>query len=110
MIRDLFRRHGLPPVQLNASGSIATTIRLATNGLGISMLPPIAIQAELAAGTLHLVDTSFAPPKLVYASVYSAPPVNPLAEVIADMARSVAEENTLDRSVGQAQWGFQSNQ
>lgn len=92
MIKDLFRGRDLPPVRLNASGSLATTIRLAINGMGVSMLPPIAIERELKEGLLHIFETDFSPPELHYMSIYPETPLNPLAEIISDMARSVAAE------------------
>jgi len=92
MIKDLFRGRDLPPVRLNASGSLATTIRLAINGMGVSMLPPIAIERELKEGLLHVFETDFAPPKLHYTSIYPATPLNPLAEIISDMAQSIATD------------------
>ncbi|MBT3358326.1 MAG: LysR family transcriptional regulator [Rhodospirillales bacterium] len=90
MIKDLFRGRNLPPVRLNASGSLSTTIRLAVNGMGVSMLPPITIERELKEGLLHVFETDFSPPELHYTSIYPATPLNPLAEIISDMARSIA--------------------
>lgn len=92
MIKELFRGRDLPPVRLNASASLTTTIKLAVNAMGVSLLPRIAIEAELKEGLLHLFETDFSPPDLQYVSIYPATPLNPLAEIVSDMARSVAAD------------------
>ncbi|MFV2091547.1 MAG: LysR substrate-binding domain-containing protein, partial [Hyphomicrobiales bacterium] len=90
MIKELFRGRDLAPVRLNASASLATTIRLAVNAMGVALLPPVAIERELKAGHLHLFETDFSPPDLQYVAIYPATPLNPLAEIISDKARSIA--------------------
>lgn len=92
MIRELFRGRDVRPVRLNASGSLATTIRLAVKGMGVSMLPPIAIQKELADGLLQAFETDFSPPDLHYVAVYRETPLDPLAEIVSAMAREIADE------------------
>ena len=92
MIRDLFRGAGMRPVRLNASASLPTTIRLAVKGLGVSMLPPIAIQKELEEGLLHRFETDFSPPELPYVAIYRETPLNPLAEIVSQLACVVAGE------------------
>lgn len=90
LIKDMFRGLDIPPVRLNASASLTTTIRLTVNGMGVSMLPPIAIKSELADGRLHIFETDSVPPALTYIAIYPATPLNPIAEVIARMAQDSA--------------------
>ena len=52
ILRGLMRAPGLPPVSLNASTSLATVVRLAVDGLGVAVIPPVIVQPELDAGAL----------------------------------------------------------
>jgi DNA-binding transcriptional LysR family regulator len=98
MIKDLFRGPDLPPVRLNASGSLSTTIRLTVDGFGVSAIPPMAIQRELDEGLLHIFKTNFDLPDLHYIAIHPASPLNPVASIIAGMAREVAAEASRGRA------------
>ncbi len=86
MLRDMFRGLDAPSVRLNASGSLFVSTRMAEMGLGIALLPPVAIRSELESGQLQILDTDFSSPALDYFGIYQSTPRNPIAEHVIRMA------------------------
>src|SRR6202051_2091671 len=57
IVRSLFNRPDLPPIQLHARASLATVIHMAIEGLGIAVIPTAIVENELAGGRLQLLST-----------------------------------------------------
>ena len=57
-IIDWFRTGGVHPERINVCNSLATIIKLTTEGIGLSLLSPVALQSELDAGQLRVVATT----------------------------------------------------
>ncbi|MGE0800093.1 MAG: LysR family transcriptional regulator [Lautropia sp.] len=53
------------------SNSLATTINMAVNGIGLAVLPAVAVQRELREGSLHVLNVSPAFPPTSYAAISS---------------------------------------
>lgn len=65
---------GIPPI--SNSNSLATIMRLATDGLGIALLPRAILKEHLAAGKLEVLDVDLEFPPLAFHAVYADHPVH----------------------------------
>lgn len=91
LIRSLFNRPDLPPVNLNTSASLATVVRLALEGIGLAVMPLDIVRQELADGRLELIKTDVSVPDLSFSASWLASP-DPLAvELVAEIAVRIAQ-------------------
>jgi DNA-binding transcriptional LysR family regulator len=90
-VRELFNRPDLPPVRLHASASLATVIRLATEGLGIAVIPAAIVENELADGRLQYLETDFSIQPLTFMASWLASPDSIAVERVAGLAAQIAQ-------------------
>ncbi len=83
---------GLAPVISN-SNSLATIIRLAREGIGITPLPRAILSEALEEGSLELLDVTPTFPPLLLHAVFADNPDNMVPSVLAQMARDIALGN-----------------
>jgi len=69
---DWFLSAGVQPLRVSTCNSNAAMVRLAANGLGITVLPPILCNAELAAGLLRPIRVRPKFPLVTMAAVFVA--------------------------------------
>ncbi|KAB0266422.1 LysR family transcriptional regulator [Microvirga brassicacearum] len=81
---------GIEDPTIYNSNSLATIIRLAKDGIGVTPLPTVIVRDHLEAGTLVALDVQPAFPPLVFYAVYSDHPDNLIPAVVARMAQEVA--------------------
>ena len=93
-VRSLFNRPDLPPIRLHASASLATVIHMATEGLGIAVIPTAIVENELADGRLQLLSTDLKIPPLTFSASWLASPDTLAVELVADLAAKIAQEST----------------
>ena len=93
-VRSLFNRPDLPPIRLHASASLATVIHMATEGLGIAVIPTSIVENELADGRLQLLSTDLKIPPLTFSASWLASPDTLAVELVADLAGKIAQEST----------------
>lgn len=94
IVRSLFNRPDLPSIRLHASASLATVIRMATDGIGVAVIPTAIVQRELAEGQLNLLATDLQVPTLTFAASWLASPDTLAAELVADFAVKLAQGET----------------
>jgi DNA-binding transcriptional LysR family regulator len=94
---------GIEDPTIYNSNSLATIIRLAQDGIGITPLPKVIVRDQLAAGTLMQLDVTPAFPPLSFHAVYSDHPDNLISAVVAQMAQEVAHSFSLAQTDG-ASW------
>ncbi|MFL9925797.1 LysR family transcriptional regulator [Herbaspirillum lusitanum] len=96
VIERLFSNSERGALHINCIASVATMIRLATDGFGIAAVPPAIIQRELNEETLHLlrVDTEF--PALTLIACFRTDHDNPLTETVARIAQETASDFALN--------------
>ena len=90
-LRDLFAGHKPPRIFANAS--LSSTVRMVLDRIGIGLVAPAAIQAELARGDLVLLDAAPGLDPLVFTASWRESPGAPLAAAIAAMAQAVASSD-----------------
>ncbi len=73
-VRTLFSRHDLPPVRLHASASLSTVVHMATEGLGIAVIPAAIVSGELASGRLAVIETNTHIPDLPFYAAWTSTP------------------------------------
>jgi DNA-binding transcriptional LysR family regulator len=94
IVRSLFNRPDLPAIRLHASASLATVIRMATDGIGVAVIPTAIVERELAEGQLNLLTTDLQVPTLTFSASWLASPDTLAAERVADLAVQLAQEET----------------
>ncbi|MEQ8967510.1 MAG: LysR family transcriptional regulator [Azospirillaceae bacterium] len=85
MIAEMFREAGMSPGRFVWSGSLATSIRMVLDGLGVGVLPPAVVSDHLAEGRLLLVEGPGPLPDLDYTCSWPVTPQNGLVPLLADM-------------------------
>lgn len=95
-----FHRPGINDARLHTA-SLATLIRLASDGVGIAALPAAIIRREIADGTLQVLNVLQPFPPLSLHACYLETEDRPLPALIAAMAREVADAycRTLDPAI-----------
>lgn len=91
IVRSLFNRPDLPAIRLHASASLATVIRMATDGIGVAAIPTAIVERELAEGQLNLLTTNLQVPTLTFAASWLASPDTLAVELVADLAVKLAQ-------------------
>lgn len=94
IVRSLFNRPDLPSIRLHASASLATVIRMATDGIGVAVIPTAIVERELAEGQLNLLATDLQVPTLTFAASWLASPDTLAVELVADLAVKLAQGET----------------
>jgi DNA-binding transcriptional LysR family regulator len=94
IVRSLFNRPDLPAIRLHASASLATVIRMATDGIGVAVIPTAIVGRELAEGQLNLLTTDLQVPTLTFAASWLASPDTLAVELVADLAVKLAQGET----------------
>jgi DNA-binding transcriptional LysR family regulator len=94
IVRSLFNRPDLPSIRLHASASLATVIRMATDGIGVAVIPTAIVERELAEGQLNLLSTNLQVPALTFSASWLASPDTLAAELVADLAVKLAQGET----------------
>lgn len=89
-IKQLLREAGIDDARFYNSNSLATTIRLALDGIGVGPLPTAVIAGHLAQGALRILDTGVPAPVLACHAAFRDEPANPVPAGIAEIARQIA--------------------
>lgn len=89
-IKLLLREAGIDDARFCNSNSLATTIRLGLDGLGVGPLPTAVVGDHIAQGALRLLDTDVAAPSLACHAAFRDDPANPIPAAIAGLAKQIA--------------------
>ncbi|HEY5718399.1 MAG TPA: LysR family transcriptional regulator [Motiliproteus sp.] len=89
-ISQKFREIDGLPARFFSSSSLAACWRMTLDGVGVSTLPYAMIAPELESGELVRVKAIWTPSELAFTASYPAAPYNPIAEVAANLAVTVA--------------------
>lgn len=95
-IERLFSDSERGNVHVNCITSVATMIRLVSDGFGVAAVPPAIIQRELNEESLQLLRVNAEFPALVLRAAFRTDPENPLTETIARIAQETAAEFALN--------------
>jgi DNA-binding transcriptional LysR family regulator len=98
LVRSLFNRPDLPPIRLHASASLATVIHMATEGLGIAVIPSAIVEGEMADGRLQMLSTDIELPPLIFSASWLASPDTVAVELVADLAVKLAQSGQLTQA------------
>jgi DNA-binding transcriptional LysR family regulator len=93
VVRSLFNRPDLPQIQLHASASLATVIHMATEGLGIAVIPTAIVENELADGRLLQLSTDLKISPLTFSASWLASPDTLAVELVAHLAGKIAQDS-----------------
>ena len=93
VLRELFARRGLRPT-IHASASLATVVRMALDGIGIAVVPPVILGSLAPKGKLRLLRTKAELPVLNFVASWPATPDSPAAQKVAEIAIDVARKST----------------
>lgn len=98
LVRSLFNRPDLPQIRLHASASLATVIHMATEGLGIAVIPSAIVEGEMADGRLQMLSTDIELPPLIFSASWLASPDTVAVELVADLAVKLAQSGQLTQA------------
>lgn len=95
-----FQRSGIENIRLHTA-SLATLIRLTTDGVGLAAIPTVTIERELASGALRVLPVRTEFPAIPLYAMYLEMEERPLPALITQMAAECADAfcATRDRSV-----------
>lgn len=94
ILRDLLSGSGHPGPRLFSSSSLSTIVRMTLDGIGVSVIPPVVVGAELARGDLRLVETDLVLPELAFTCSLAGRPDNPPVNRLAELACRIAAEDS----------------
>ena len=100
IIQQLFSNSERGSLHINCITSVATMIRLVSDGFGVAVVPPAIIQRELNDGSLQLLRVDVEFPALLLMASFRNDPENALTETIASIAQETASEFALN-------WGLE---
>jgi DNA-binding transcriptional LysR family regulator len=89
MVLGWFRSAGVEPLRFSFCNSLTMIARLTTDGVGVSMLPPAILAAELQAGTLQLLPSRPPIAKATMFATYHASNSSPPVSIVIDAIRNV---------------------
>ncbi|CAO3404103.1 LysR family transcriptional regulator [Azospirillum palustre] len=91
VIREMFSSVGLQ-VRMFGNSSLASVVRMAVDAVGVSVIPTVIVQRELAEGRLRLIRSQAPLPGMTFCAAHSATAENHMASVVADLAAAVAAD------------------
>jgi DNA-binding transcriptional LysR family regulator len=96
VIERLFSGSERGALHVNCIASVATMIRLVTDGFGVAAVPPAIIQRELNEEILHTLRVDVEFPALVMLACFRSDNENPLTETVARIAQETAADFALN--------------
>lgn len=79
-----------PPPRIFGNSSLTTIVQMTLDRIGLSLIPPIAVQKELEAGRLRIVDSALRLPDMAFKAAFSLTLSGSLARPMAELAQEVA--------------------
>lgn len=89
IVNQLFRSHGVWPIRLNGSNSIAAMVQLAEDAIGVCAIPSVVVAPQLASGELRVLKTEVGLPPIDFFLSYFVEPLNEMAVLVADLAMEI---------------------
>jgi DNA-binding transcriptional LysR family regulator len=83
------------PVQIFTSSSLGVCRRLVLEAVGIAALPIDIVDADIAAGSMHVLDTVWVPSRLTFTASYMMNPYKSELLAIINLAKTVADQHAL---------------
>lgn len=100
-LQRLFQDASIGVPQIHCSSSVPTIIRMTLDNVGIGVLAPVLIEAEIEAGLLSILETRIELPTLDYCASYRVEPgiqiVAAVAQIASVVASDYARTHKLDR-------------
>jgi DNA-binding transcriptional LysR family regulator len=90
MLRQILTGAGVTRPRIYSNSSLSTIVRMSLDGIGVSVIPPAVISAELKRGELRVLQTDVALPDLIFTATMAMTPGETLVEPIARMAQQIA--------------------
>ncbi|MBP7669831.1 LysR family transcriptional regulator [Ferrovibrio sp. MS7] len=89
-VNEMLIRADVPNRRIYGNASLSTIVRMTLDNIGISAIPPVVIQRELAEGRLRMLRAEAVLPDLTFTATYPVKPDSYMAEAVAELAREVA--------------------
>ncbi|HLT76849.1 MAG TPA: LysR family transcriptional regulator [Ferrovibrio sp.] len=96
-IREMMTRSDMPNLRMYGNASLSTIVRMTLDKIGISAIPPVVIQRELAEKRLRLLRAEQQLPDLSFTATFPVKPDSYMAEAVAEVARDLARMETKRR-------------
>src|SRR5579859_6754805 len=95
-VKSLFNRPDMQNTKIHASASLATTVHMALEGLGIAVIPTAIVEKEIASRKLQLLNTSVRVPSLTFSASWLARPSAIAVKLVAELAVKLAQRSGAD--------------
>lgn len=100
-LQRMFQENSIRAPQIHCSSSVSNIIKMTLDNVGISVLAPFLIEAEIEAGLLAILETQIDLPLLDYCASYRVEPgiqsVAAIAQIASMVASDYARAHKLDR-------------
>jgi DNA-binding transcriptional LysR family regulator len=96
-IEQWFRANKAVQGPIDICNSMGVVASLTVAGLGMSLLPPLCYEKEIAAGQLAVIETTPAHDPVEFFAIKSADEFEPLTELVVDLAAEVSTFERTDR-------------
>ncbi|WP_163834212.1 LysR family transcriptional regulator [Spartinivicinus ruber] len=90
-LKEALQQRDIQKVCINTSASLATILHLAVAGRGVTALPLEVMREQLNNGDLMVIDVDYTLPDLEFTVTYSPTSTTPILEVIANIAKALAQ-------------------
>ena len=94
-VRTLLLEAGIKAPRIYGSASLSTIIQMTRRGIGPSLIVPVVIAEELAAGTLCLLEVDKTPPPLSFYACWIDLPDSRTVRTVARLAQRIARSENL---------------
>lgn len=91
-LQRMFQDNSIRAPQIHCSSSVSNIIKMTLDNVGISVLAPPLIEAEIEAGLLSILDAQVELPTLDYCASYRVEPGIQIVAAIAQIASMVASD------------------
>ncbi|NQZ32901.1 MAG: LysR family transcriptional regulator [Oceanospirillaceae bacterium] len=85
-------------VVIHTCSSVASLISLATQGVGIALLPKVLVEKQLSSGEVQQIKTEIVPPSLDFCSSWRVDEEQALPKLLADSAQKIMQDGLKAKS------------
>jgi DNA-binding transcriptional LysR family regulator len=91
IVNELFRNHGIWPIRLTSSNSVAAILDLAQSGVGICVVPGPVAKPLVGTGRLKFLRCETPLPKVDFYVAHTTQPYNEMGAAVAGIIVNLAK-------------------
>ena len=95
-VETAYKTAGIWPIRLSECNSVAAMVQIALGGVGICVVPQVAVKQQLESGQLKVLKTQAVIPPLELYATYLRNPFNETPALVADIDYDVSQAVVMD--------------